>query len=325
MSQYKLGELHKVDLREVWPSESRDFTPWLAQEENLKKLGDTLGIELELISIEKEVGSFSADLLCKDSSSDEWVIIENQLERTDHSHLGQILTYAAGLKATTIIWIARQFTDEHRAAIDWLNEITDENYHFFGIEIELWQIEDSPVAPKFNIVSKPNDWSKETISRAKTKEQEELSESKKLQLRFWTTFRQYVRDHSEIIKPTKPLPQHWMNMGIGRQGFTLRAIASMYDWETQSFDRQEIRSELVIHGENAKEQFQKLSSQSREIEESFGTHLQWYCPDNGKTCRIYVRKVVDLYDENDWPNQHAWLLENLEKMKAVFAKRIKQL
>src|SRR5882672_9937256 len=118
MSTPNLGRLRKVDLREAWSSENSDFTPWLAQEENLKLLGEAIGIELELEWQEKDVGPFRADILCKDTATDDWVLIENQLERTDHCHLGQLITYAAGLNAVTIVWIAERFTQEHRAALD---------------------------------------------------------------------------------------------------------------------------------------------------------------------------------------------------------------
>ena len=151
----QLGRLKKVELREGWVSEAADFTPWLAQDDNLALLGETIGIELELESQEKEVGPFRADILCKDTTTDQWVLIENQLERTDHTHLGQLLTYASGLNAVSIVWIAERFTEEHRATLDWLNEHTDEKINLFGLEIELWQIGDSAIAPKFNVVCHP--------------------------------------------------------------------------------------------------------------------------------------------------------------------------
>src|SRR5947209_15269178 len=160
MSTKNLGRLQTVDLREVWMNESSGFTPWLAQAENLKLLGETIGIELECEAQEKEVGPFRADILCKDTATDSWVLIENQLERTDHGHLGQLLTYAAGLEAVTIVWIAERFTEEHRATLDWLNERTEESINFFGLEVELWRIGDSAIAPKFNVVSKPNEWTR---------------------------------------------------------------------------------------------------------------------------------------------------------------------
>ena len=154
----RLGRLGRVDLREEWKTEAQDFTPWLAQAENLAVLSETLNLDLETAGQEASVGPFRADILCRDTLDDSWVLIENQLERTDHTHLGQLLTYAAGLQTVTIIWVAATFTDEHRAALDWLNEITDERFRFFGLEVELWRIGNSPAAPKFNIVSKPNEW-----------------------------------------------------------------------------------------------------------------------------------------------------------------------
>lgn len=202
MSNNNLGRLQKVDLREAWTSESSDFTPWLAQEENLKLLGETIGIELELESQETEVGPFRADILCKDTATNDWVLIENQLERTDHSHLGQLLTYAAGLNAVTIVWIAERFTEEHRAALDWLNERTDEKINLFGLEIELWRIANSPIAPKFNIISQPNDWSR-TVQQAAAGE---VSEHKQLQLRFWTAFREYMESKGASSGVRSPPP-----------------------------------------------------------------------------------------------------------------------
>jgi hypothetical protein len=130
MSVVSLGRLEKVDMREVWTHEAADFTPWLAAEENLALLGEAIGIDLELEAQEQSVGPFHADILCKDIATDCWVLVENQLERTDHSHLGQLLTYAAGLDAVTIVWVASRFTDEHRAALDWLNKVTREGINF---------------------------------------------------------------------------------------------------------------------------------------------------------------------------------------------------
>jgi len=125
-----LGRLEKIGLREVWLDEAADFTPWLARPENLRLLGETIGIVLECEAQEKEVGPFRADILCKDTTTGSWVLIENQLERTNHTHLGQLLTYAAGLDAVTIVWITQRFTEEHRAALDWLNEKTEEGINF---------------------------------------------------------------------------------------------------------------------------------------------------------------------------------------------------
>ena len=132
-----LGKLERVDLRTVWNNEANDFTPWLAKSENLEALSETLGMDLESTGTEQSVGVYRADMLCKDALSGSLVLVENQLEKTDPSHLGQILTYSAGLSVKTVIWIASRFTDEHRAALDYLNEITEEGVSFFGLEVEL--------------------------------------------------------------------------------------------------------------------------------------------------------------------------------------------
>lgn len=181
-----MSQLKRLDLREAWTTEAGDFTPWLGKEENIKQLGETIGVDLEVEEQEKAIGPFRADILCKDTAAGQWVLIENQLERTDHNHLGQLMTYAAGLDAVTIVWIAKSFTDEHRAALDWLNEKVSDEIRFFGIEIELWRIDSSPIAPRFNIVSKPNDWTKP--SGKLRNRLSELTESEKLNLEYWQAF-----------------------------------------------------------------------------------------------------------------------------------------
>ncbi len=187
-----LGKLEKVDLRQIWQTEGQDFTPWLAREENLEMLGEVIGMELELEAQEKDVGPFRADILCKNTEDGSLVLIENQIERTDHKHLGQLLTYAAGLQSVTIVWVAAKFTEEHRAALDWLNEITDKKFRFFGLEVELWKIGNSAAAPKFNVISKPNNWSKTVSDAAKEIENQTTSETKKLQYRYWLELVDYL-------------------------------------------------------------------------------------------------------------------------------------
>lgn len=317
-----LGKLDKVELRTVWKDEERDFTPWLALEDNLKILSDTIGIDLELHAQEQSVGPYSADILCKDTTTGSWVLIENQLEKTDHTHLGQLITYSAGLQAVTVIWIAKYMTDEHRAALDWLNEITDDGFNFFGIEIELWRIGESPIAPKFNIVSQPNDWSK-TLKQSRNVVPSDLSEIKKLQLEYWTAFRQFMEESKSKIKCQKPLPQHWTNHGIGRSGFNLTSIASASNSETNSYTIGETRVELAIL--DAGKYYGALESQKTEIEKEIGTQLTWSSKEGTKSAKVYVRKDADLSDRKDWKNQHKWLKENLEAFYAVFAPRIKML
>ena len=142
MKKVDLSKIEQVDVREIWDKEDTDFTPWLAKEENIERLGLALGIDLIVVAEEEEVGPFRADILCKDEATEDFVLIENQLEKTDHKHLGQLLTYATGLDAVTIVWIAKEFNDEHRATLDWLNKITDEKHNFFGVKIEILKIDD---------------------------------------------------------------------------------------------------------------------------------------------------------------------------------------
>lgn len=321
----KLGNLEKVNVRKVFTSESGEFTPWLAKEENLRLLGETIGFELELEAQEKEVGPFRADILCKETLNDSWVLIENQLERTDHKHLGQLITYAAGLKAVTIIWIAHPFTDEHRAALDWLNDITDDRFNFLGLEIELWKIGDSNVAPKFNIISKPNDWVRSVTESAAKVATEDLTEAKQLQLEFWTGFREYCETNDSKFRPTKPLPQHWMNIAIGRTGFKLTAIASLWNSRTESFSENELRAQLEIYDDNSKEYFNSLKVNREEIEEDFGDPLVWYKTEESKTCRIFSRCDVDLENRDQWPEYFEWLFTNLNCLYNTFHNRIKAL
>jgi len=322
MSNKNLGRLEKVSLREAWLSESSDFTPWLAKEENLKLLGETIGIDLELESQEKEVGPFRADILCKDTATDEWVLIENQLERTDHSHLGQLLTYAAGLNAVTIVWIAERFTEEHRAALDWLNERTDDKINLFGLETELWRIGDSPIAPKFNVISQPNEWSR-TVQQA-AKDSAGISEHKQMQLQFWTSFREYMEIKGSFVRCQKPSPQHWMNHAIGRSGVHLVSVASLWNSETNSKDP-EIRTDLYLDGPYAKKEFLALEEQKESIEHALGFSLTWWNPENKAACRVYTRQDANFLDQKLWPEQFEWLCQHLEKMHTVFAPIMKQL
>lgn len=226
MSKITLGRLEKTDLRDAWASEPDDFTPWLAKPENLELLGQAIGIELELEAQEKLVGPFRADILCKDINSNQWVLIENQLERTDHSHLGQLLTYAAGLNAVTIVWIAERFTEEHRAALDWLNAITDESINFFGLEIELWRIADSLMAPKFNAVSKPNNWSKTVSEGTRRLETSAYTKTQQLQLTYWTDLKDLLQQQNSSVHINKSQPQQWWYFALGRADFKLVAFVN---------------------------------------------------------------------------------------------------
>lgn len=313
----KLGKLERVELREVWKGEATDFTPWLGNESNIILLGNVLDIELEVQSIEKNVGPFKADILCKDTGSQDehLVLIENQLEKTDHTHMGQLITYAAGLDAVTIVWIAERFTDEHRAAMDWLNTITDEDFRFFGLEIELWKIGDSMAAPKFNIISSPNEWTK---TGKTSKQVGQLSELKQMYLVYWSQFRELLKEQYPHIGGTKPRAQHWTTFSAGRSGFhTSGALNSQ---------QKTVRAELNCSDVDALAYFNLLLDQKDEIESEIGKQLQWEELPNKKTSRISLTLPnADPTNESDWPRQHAWLAEYLDKFNKTLRPRIKAL
>lgn len=329
MTKLALGQLERVELRDVWEREDHDFTPWLAEDENIGLLGNTIGLNLEVEAQEKNVGPFRADILCKDLDTEEWVLIENQLEKTDHTHLGQLMTYAAGLQAVTIVWVAAKFSEEHRAALDWLNSITDKRFKFFGIEVELWRIGDSPVAPKFNIISSPNDWSKDVKGSAKHLLEDNLTDAKVLQKTYWTAFQEYLLSNSKSIRLTKALPYTSMNYFVlGKGGFKLASVVSSWDSSTESYNGGEIRAEFVIGSttSNAKEYYQILESQRDEIDGEFGEdNPQWDFNPDRKRCKVFLQKSVDINDQDDWDNQHLWLMKKLELLQKVFKPRVKAL
>ena len=200
------GRLEPAKVREYWLDEARDFTPWLAKEENLDLLGETIGMSLELVGKEMPVGPFKADIVAREDENT--VIIENQLDATDHKHLGQLLVYAAGRSAATVVWVAKSVTDEYRKVIDWLNEET--NVNFWALEIELWRIGDSPVAPKFNVVCEPNE-----LTKTPDGPSGELSETKLLQLDFWKGFSEYLETSGSSFNARKAQPAHWYDLPIG--------------------------------------------------------------------------------------------------------------
>lgn len=311
----KLGKIKKLDLRDIWASESADFTPQLAKEENIALLGDVIGIDLEVESQEKNVGPFRADILARDVATNHYVLIENQLELTDHNHLGQIMTYAAGLDAFSIIWIAKSFTEEHRAALDWLNRITDENINFFGIIIEVIQIGDSQPAAQFNVVAKPNEWSKSVKYSAKN---EELTETKVKQLEYWTEFKDYVASQGQPFKVQKPLPQDWAIVAMGKSGFYLSLTVNSV--------KGEININLEINSENAKQDFDKLRADyEQDSMSAISDELEWLRMDEKKVSMVKLTTSYDFMDKSSRNQQFAWFIEYVQKFVDFFKPKIKAL
>lgn len=308
----KLGRLRQLDLRDQWKKEDTGFTPWLAEEENIELLSETIGIGLEVLKQEEYVGPFRADILCLDTDSGNYVLIENQLERTDHLHLGQLMTYAAGLNAVTIIWIARRFTEEHRAALDWLNEITCNGINFFGIEVELYRINDSLPAPLFKVVSKPNEWKKTVI---KTASNSEYSEKNKLKLEYWQELKVYLEETRSTVKLRRPQPVSWTNISIGKSDIFIGASIAT---------KGKLNISLFIRGDNSRECFDKLESIAKEKSYSLiSDRIQWRKFENQKQQLITLIEDADYTNKNDWKNQFAWFKKYFEAYVRFFKPLIK--
>lgn len=308
----KLGKLEKVkDLRSVWPHEANDFTKWLAKEENLATLGDEIGIDIELRSTEAKTGSFSTDILAVEANTKNKIIIENQLEQTNHDHLGKIITYASGHDAKTIIWIVKSAREEHRQAIDWLNEHTDEDINIFLCRIELWKISDSDIAPKFQIVSSPNNWTK-TIKRSIGNDN--VSDTKMLQYQYWTKISEAIDNYCPKFNSRKPLPQHWYNLAIGS---SLAKVALSINTQ-----KNEIRSYVAI--KDSKDLFDYLYDEKDEIESIVGEPLIWRRLDNKKSSYIEVSLNFDIGVEDNWPIAIKWHLDMASKLYDAFSDRIKK-
>jgi hypothetical protein len=310
-----LSKLERVDLREAWKHEANDFTPWLAEEENLQTLAEALGIsELELVDTEYSIGDFKLDILC--TEGDQQVVIENQLEPTDHRHLGQILAYAAGVDAKKVIWVAESFRPEHLAALDYLNVNTIDDLSFFAVQIELWRIGDSPLAPKFEVVAKPNDWAR--AGREQARAASSSSPIKLLQHRFWTALVERLAKEAPQIRPAKPRACHWLNTSIGRSGFALNATVNSRD--------ERLCVEIYLSGGDAKNRFAGLLSDKEAIESGLGFPLEWMELPTKTACRIAsFCNDTSIEEESRWDEYQAWLIQRLVAMERVFRPIVKAL
>ena len=303
----KLGKLEKVNLRDIWPNEEYEFSVWLSKEENLKELSNTIGIDIVLEERESAVGKYSVDIYGKEEGTDRKVVIENQLEDSNHDHLGKIITYASGKDAKTIIWIVKRARDEHRQAIEWLNAHTDEEVGFFLLEIEVWKIGDSLAAPKFNIVSKPNDWGKTQ------KASNGLGKAQKLQGEFWQAFGEYGASNEEYSKEfnkRKALPQHWYDLPMGNSEYHISL--------TCATQRNEIGIEVYI--DNNKEIYDLFYANKELIEEKTGLKFKWQRLDNKKASRIKAMKKCDVTNQEEWEECFKWFCNYALVIKKEFNK-----
>lgn len=304
----KLGKLQEVDIRKVWPHEQYDFSKWLAQEENIKELGDTLELSLTDIETEKFVGNYRCDILCKDEITGKIVLIENQLEATNHDHLGKIITYASGLDAAVVIWIVSSARDEHSSAIEWLNKHTDDEISFFLLEVHAYTIGDSDPAPQFKIIEQPNDFSKTVKAIAKNTD---LNESQKYRLEFWTQFNEVIDARGKPFNKRKASTDHWYSVATGSS-----EVSISIDLVNKEH---KIRVSLWIR--DNKTIFDDLYRQKSDIEEALGFDLEWNRLDSKKASYIctYIQGL-DFKKQDNYPVLMGQIIDLVSTMRNVFQK-----
>ena len=300
-----LGRLERVELRDAWPHEANNFTPWLAQPDNLALLGETLGLELAFEAMEKPVESFSADILAKDVATDRWVLIENQLEQTNHTHLGQILTYAAGLDAETIVWIAKEFREPHRAAIDYLNRISAPEFNFFGVQLELFRIGSSDLAPRFNLVAKPNDWSREVLAKAVS--QAAASERGQHWQEYWCGFFEVAAARSLKVA-TKTAPKE----GWCRIEQLKSRDPNIAAWVHCSNSK--LRALVWLQGQHRLEVFERLKTAGEQISQDAGMPVFWDRLEHMKSSFFGVEIESEAFKGQPLDAQYEWYAENIVKL-----------
>ena len=309
------GNLKKVTLREVWPHEASNFTPWLA--ENITELGKTLGLELELLEQEASVGDFSLDILAKDLGSSKTVIIENQLTQTDHDHLGKLLTYAAGFDSSIIIWVCETFREEHRQALDWLNQRTDSDTSFFGVAIEVIQIDDSKPAFNFKLVAYPNEWLKS--KKRQSKKTALSSKSEKYQTYFQDLIDE-LREKHKFTAAKKGQPQSWYAFSSSISGIAFTATFAQGG---------KIRSELYIDLKSQEQNkfiFDRLYENKALIEQEIGEEFQWERLDDKQASRLaFISDGNIEASAENLDTYRNWHISHLLKLKSVMPKYISKL
>lgn len=301
-----LGRIVPVDVRQVWPHEARDFTTWLLQ--NADALGDAMGLDLELTEAERRIGEFTLDLIGQDGHG-RTVIVENQLAQSDHGHLGQILTYAGGADPQVIVWVAPKFREDHRSAVDWLNERTDEDTNFFAIEVSAVRIDDSRPAPLFRLVAQPNSWTKQVHAQ----KVDALSGKKAAYADFWP--RLLERVHAAFPGWTRVRSggsDSWLALPYGRSGIHYGLV----------FARGGPRVELYIDTGDAKTnlaEFDVFASRRSRLEEAFGGPMAFDPLENRRACRIHVDRPAggDILQSDQHEHYLEWFLETAGHFKAA--------
>jgi len=306
-----LSRITKVNPRDIWKHEALDFTQWLAKDDNISILCEELGIEIENVKPEASAGRYNVDIIADEIDSRRKVIIENQLEPTDHKHLGQILTYASAYDAAIIIWVVTDYTEEHKQAIDWFNRNIAQGISFFLIQIEVYRIGNSDPAPKFNIISEPNDWGK---ALKKSEDGDAYSDLKLQQKEFWDGLKEYASHANTRLNFGRiAKPQHWFNLSFG----TSKCHIAL----TQNSQKKYVACEVFIrHG---KDLYQILFDNKENIEKELGYEVEWMELPEATASRIIVTHKGDPRNKENWEEYYKWLLITAEEFARVFIKYIK--
>ncbi len=306
----KLSRITKINPREIWKHEALDFTQWLAKEENISVLCEELELNLENIKPEASAGRYNVDLVADDIDSKRKVIIENQLESTDHKHLGQLLTYASAYDASIIIWVVTDYTEEHRQAIDWFNRNISESISFFLVQIEVYKIGNSDAAPKFNIICEPNNWGKTVKS---SEAGNTLSDLKLLQKEFWDGLKEYAHKHKTTANFGRtPKPQHWYNISFG----TSRCHIAL----TLNTQKGYVGCEIYIR--NDKALFDTFHKNQETIEREIGEQLEWMELPDATASRILLCYDGNPKERERWNEYFNWCITAVEKFSKVFKKYV---
>lgn len=304
----KLGLLKEIkDLRKVWPHEALDFTPWLAEDDNIGLLADAVGLEISVDETESNVGDFNVDIYASEIGTDRKIIIENQLEDTNHDHLGKLITYASGKSADIIIWVVKKAREEHRSAIEWLNNHTDEKINFFLVEIKLYQIGDSEIAVKFEVVEKPNDWTKEI------KKQSSSSPSLQARFEYWTAFNDYAFQNKDFVK-------YFNKRKVGTNHYITFSMESSVCHMGILQVRKDSSTVVELYISDDKDLFKLLYSNKIEIEKELGFDLDWRELPDKKASRILARRKANFENKDEWIAQFDWIIDVAIKMKKAFKK-----
>lgn len=305
-----IGKLIEVDVRNLWKHEQYDFSKWLAKDSNIEYLNDILGLTLINIDTEVYVGPYRCDIVAEDETTGSKIIIENQLEATNHDHLGKIITYASGLDAKVVVWIVKEAKEEHRAAVEWLNNNTNNNVNFFLIEIHAYTIGNSDPAPKFEVVEKPNDFVKRSKSKAVS---DDLNKSQSERLIFWEEFNQVVASRGKPFNVRKATTDHWYDVAVGSSEAHIAIDLVNKDGI--------IVVELYIN--NNKDLFDSLCNKKDEIESDLGFELVWDKLEGKKASRIkYYIEGLDFDNHSNYLELMNQIIDIAVRMRDVFKKYI---